>query len=583
MHWHEKALAYGLFLSLLSACAEDAGKPGSAGGQDLGGDPSDGNNGQNGGGPPGSGGNVGGDGDGDEDPQLPPEIEEVLSFDAPRAGKTSVYVPNPTTNRVAVVNAQTYAIESLVSGLAPKYLATVPGEDVALVLNVGTRDASLLRTVKGRTSAKRIEVKHEANAIAVAPTGKHAVVYFDSRNQDSFASSFQDVTVVNLQEGQETSRGVSVGFRPREVRFSGDGSTAFVVTEDGISVIDLTAAISGPTIARLVSVGDTLADALSTDIQITPDGAYAFARREGESVIRRIDLASGEIRAFALADLADLTPPADSTGTEDAGVSDGGIEDGGTDTSTPSKRLDLTDIDLTPDGAYLLAVVRNRGALLRIPIPGGFDDPSLIETTFVKDQLVGSVSVAPAGTLAVAYTTVGNIEGIVLVDLEPGGTTRGVRLRKAVRAVALSEDGTRALVLHTAVSGLSPTDEETRIDASEGYSLVDTETGFAKLQLTPARIREQDLVVLPDTSRMFALMRHDGRGVSSLEVADLGSFQASTVQLAKPPLSIGLVPGLDRLFVGQETPGGMITFVNTASGEVERTVSGFELASRIPQ
>src|SRR5690606_32540596 len=145
----------------------------------------------------------------------------VLSFDAPRAGKTSVYVPNPTTNRVAVVNAQTYAIESLVSGLAPKYLATVPGEDVALVLNVGTQDASLLRTVDGRTSATRIAVNHEANAVAVAPTGKHAVAYFDSRNQDSFASSFQDVTVVNLQEEQETSRGVSVGFRPREVRFSG--------------------------------------------------------------------------------------------------------------------------------------------------------------------------------------------------------------------------------------------------------------------------------------------------------------------------------------------------------------------------
>jgi hypothetical protein len=588
MHWHKKALAYGLWLSLLSACSDDDSAKSTAGipAQDSGGHGGNGDPGNHGDGD--FGGGAGGDGDGDDEPPaLPPEIEEVLSFDTPRAGKTSVYVPNPTTNRVAVVNAQTYAIESLVSGVAPKYLATVPGEDVALVLNVGTRDASLLRTVQGRTQAKRIEVNHDANAIAVAPSGKYAVVYFDARNQDSFASSFQDVTVVNLQAGQETSRGVSVGFRPREVRFSRDGNTAFVVTEDGISVIDLTAAVSGPTIARLVSVGDGLSDKLSTDFQITPDGTYAFARRDGESVIRRVDLATGEIRAFALAALVDLTPPADDadddTDSADAGVSNGGADGGATNAPPPNQRLDLTDIDLTPDGAYLLAVVRNRGALLRIPVPGGFDDPSLIETTFVRDQLVGSVSVAPTGSLAVAYTTVGNIEGIVLVDLAQGGATRGVRLRKAVRAVALSEDGTRALVLHTAVAGLSTNDEEARIDASEGYSLVDTQTGFAKLQLTPTRIREQDLVVLPDASRMFALMRHDASGVSALEVADLGSFQATTLQLAKPPVAIGLVPGLDRLFIGQETPGGMITFVNTASGEVERTVSGFELASRIPQ
>jgi hypothetical protein len=443
----------------------------------------------------------------------------------------------------------------------------VPGQDLALVLNVGSRDASLLRTTAGETRALRLEVGHDANAIAIAPDGKHAILYFDARRGDTLASSFQDITVVNLVEGAEAARGVSVGFRPRDVRFSVDGARAFIITEDGISVVDLTAAVQGPVIADLISVGDSLGDPISSDVQVTPDGAFAFARREGEARIRRIDLATSAITTL------------DFSVFQSAAETDGGAASG---LLAPEGELELTDLDVAPDGTFLLAVVRNRGALLRIPIPGGFDDPSLVQATFVNEQVVGSISIAPQGSIAAAYTTVGNTEGIVLVNLKEATATRGVRLRKAVRAVAFSEDGTRAFVLHTAASQVG-TDEEGRIDASEGYSLLDTTTGFAKLQLTPARIRESDVVVLPDASRLFALLRADGAGVRAVEVADLGSFQVTPLSLAKPPSSIGIVPGIDRIFIGQESEGGMITFVDATTGEVARAVSGFELASRIRQ
>jgi hypothetical protein len=66
-------------------------------------------------------------------------------------------------------------------------------------------------------------------------------------------------------------------------------------------------------------------------------------------------------------------------------------------------------------------------------------------------------------------------------------------------------------------------------------------------------------------------------------MADLASFQVTSLALAKPPSSLGLVPGLNRLFVGQESEGGMITFVDAGSGQVAKAVSGFELASRIRQ
>lgn len=525
----------------------------------LGGSDGDGNAGDN-----GDGDGSGGPGAGAEDDGPPAEVEERLNLNAPRAGLTSVYVPNPLTHRVAVVNAETFGIEAIASGTAPTFTATVPGKDVALVINVGSGDLTLLRTLKGKTQAKRLPLGHSANVIAISPNGKHAVVYLDSRQAGTWATSFQDVTVVDLTEGAEAARGVSVGFRPTSVAFSEDAKQAFVVTEDGISVVDLTAAASGPTIAKLVSLGDALSDALSVDVEVSPDGRYAFARRPGEPSIRRIDLQSGAITELSLEALQAVVPPS-SSALLSAGP------------------LDLSDMDLVPDGSALLAVERQRGALLRIPIPEGFDDPSKVTLTLVEGQVVGSVSIAKSGKVAVLYTTISGVEGVTVVDLEdPTATPRGVRLRKSVRAVALSDEGDRAFVLHSKV-GTAAGDEEARIDASEGYSLVDTTTGFAKLQLTPVAVSVNELVMVEDSRMLFALLRRDAQSVRALHVVDLDSFEVSARTLARPPSSIGVVPANDSVFVGHESVGGMITFFHGDSGEVSKAVSGFELASRIRQ
>jgi hypothetical protein len=69
-------------------------------------------------------------------------------------------------------------------------------------------------------------------------------------------------------------------------------------------------------------------------------------------------------------------------------------------------------------------------------------------------------------------------------------------------------------------------------------------------------------------------------------MADLQSFQVTNVDLSTAPTSIGLVPGLTtgqaRVFVGQANEGG-ITFIDATSGVKIRSVSGFEIASRIRQ
>jgi len=502
---------------------------------------------------------------------LPPENEVTLSFEVPQAGMSAVYVPNPTTNRVAVVDASNYAIESLTVGSRPAYAATVPGKDIALVINAGSRDAALLRTEGGVTKVQRLEVGHDANAIAISPDGLHAVLYLNASASGGSAQSFQDLTVVDLTPSAERARRVSVGFRPRGVQFSSDGKQAFVITEDGISVLDFAALSAGPTIARLVRLGDALGDPQSIDVQVTPSGAFALARREGDSTLRLVSLVDGRIETLALASLT-LPPPLAGGGTS-------------LDAGTPASGPDLTDLDIVADGSFAVAVLRDRGALVRIPLPGGFRDPSTVRVRSVSDQLIGSISIARTGHRAIAYTTALPVEGVVLIDdIQSDSAPRSVILRKAVKAVALSDDGTRALVLHTPVTGgASSQAEDARIDASEGYTVVDMVSGFAKLQLTSAALRERDLLITPDGSRLFALLRDDVRGVRAVDMIDLSSFQVSSLALGKPPTSIGFLPGLSRVFVGQAGEGGLITFLDAQAGTRLRDVSGFEIASRIRQ
>jgi DNA-binding beta-propeller fold protein YncE len=492
---------------------------------------------------------------------LAPEIEQPLAFETPQAGKTSVYVPDPATNRIAVVNASNFKVENINVGTQPRYAVTVPGEDIALALNVGTKDAALLRTdAQGVTSSRRLDVGHDANAIAIAPDKQHALIFFNaSLSTTTRADSFQDLTVIDLEAGKERSRRVSVGFKPRGVQFTSDGKRAFVITEDGISVLDFAALDTGPKILPLVTLGDSLSDAQSIDVQVTPDGAFALARRNGESVLRLIELATGKIETLELA----------------GADADGGV--GG----------ELTDLDLSPEGSpngvFAIAVLRDRGVLVRIPIPAGFRDASTRKEIPNGGALIGSVTLSRSGTRAIGYTTAAPIESVTVFDLGADVPPRGIRLRKSVRAVALSDDGSRALVLHATQGTLvAGQDEDARIDASEGYSLVDTGSGFAKLQLTAVRPNANGLLLTPDGKRVFTLLA--GGNVKTVEMADLDSFQVTSRELSTQPSSIGFVPGSaePRVFVGQTGNGG-ITFLNALTGVPVRTVSGFEIASRIRQ
>lgn len=520
-----------------------------------------------GGGTASGGSGAGGAGASDEPAPLPPEVEIKLDFELPQASQRFVYAANPESGTVVIIDAETLTIQTVETGDRPTFLQTLRGTDDAIVLNVGSDDATILRSPDTKLTSSTVDVVPGANVIAVAPDGKHAVVYFNAlySSAGSATGSFQDVTVLTLEPGNDRAIGMTVGFRPREVIFASDGSAAYAVTDDGVSVLDFESIDdSGSGIARLVTLGADV-DQTSLDVSITPDGRYALARQPAQSAIRLVDLSKGEIQTLELADL--MLPDPDADPDVDAGTSDAPVE--------------ITDLDLAPNGDFALAVLRNQDAVVRIPVPEAFEDDSKLRVYTVAGQLFGSVEIAPEADRALLYTTAAEVERITILPLTGDEPPHTVALRKLVQAVAIAPDGKTALIMHTKVAG-DPNepgiDPDTMIDRKFGYSVLRLSSGDVKLQVTD--IPAKTFTITPDGSLAFLLFRDDPSFVREVHEVDATSFLVEKIRLGSPPISLGAVPSSERLFVNQEHPDGRITLIDWKTNE-QRTVTGFELNSRI--
>jgi len=500
-------------------------------------------------------------------------MELAVDLQLPQASENYVYAVNPEAGTVAVIDARTQAITTVKTGNRPTYLRTLDGTDDAIVLNVGANKASVIRNREGGPTKTDLAVTAGANAIAVAPDAKHAVVYYNSSYSSAGqpVGSYQDVSVLTLSADGDADRAVSmtVGFRPRDVYFSSDGKRAFVITEDGVSVLDFAElAKSGAGIAKLVSFGGNV-DQQNLDVSVTPDGRYALARAEGQSLLHLVALEGGKVQSLDLAQVYGALASA-AAGGEDAGVA--------------PLPVAVTDLDLMPGGKAALAVLRNQSTVLEIPLPAAFDDPSVIKAVTAEGQLIGSVTIAPDGAYALGYTTATELERICILDLQKRSPPRVVALRKTVQAVAFTPDGKTALITHkkapgaTTDPGLTP---DQVIDRSFGYSLLRVASGDVKLQAT--RTKLGPIAMVPDGSYLFILFREDATRIKEVQRVALSSFLVDPIiPLENPPISIGTAPASGTVFVNLQHPDGRMTFIDwEAPLEKLKTVTGFELNSRI--
>jgi DNA-binding beta-propeller fold protein YncE len=487
------------------------------------------------------------------DAGVPAETEIV--FGAPTSSQRYVYVAMTAENRLARIDGATLAVSSIAVGAAPREVATIPGSDGAVVLDQANGTATVVRPVlTGGDGTRVLATLPSLNRIDVDPTGRFAVIWFDLvkalADHTGNAGSFQDVAVVALAPGNEKSVALTVGFRPRAVQFDAAGTRAYVITQDGVSVIDLALATEhAPRIVPPIPVADPGTSPDDLEVQIVATGDYAAVRQAGHAGLRVVSMQPATAgQAF---DIPLASPP--------------------------------TDIDLAPDGSRVYAVLRDAQRLAIIDIPGDAVDPSGVETVDLAPATVGSVVVSPDGKHALLFTNATLDPHITRVELAaPGFPHVTWSLEKAVRAVGISPDSTTAIVLAAKAPGdpAAATSFDDFVARSFGYALLDLATGFAKLQLTP--VDPGPFVYAPDGSRAYVAL--DGgdavTATRALQVVTAQTGVVETLPLGSPPSGVGIVPGAGQAFVAQRHPLGRMSFIALVTGAV-RTVTGFDLNSQI--
>lgn len=471
----------------------------------------------------------------------PPEKELESTYGAPVATGSYVWIPNPTSGRVAYIDAATLEVRLVDAGNGPTHLAPIPatGADVAIVLNVLSYDATLLRAEGGALSALSLPVPSGGNTWSISPDGRWAIAWTDARREASAsaADGFQDLTVLDLTPGAERSTALAVGYRPVAVVFDDEVSKAFAITQDGVGVLTLDG--DEPVVQKNVPLSDDpLEDTTTRDVAVTPDGQFALVRRDGQATIG----------VFSLAD------------------------DTRTDVSLPAA---ATDLDLSGDGKVAVVVMRDTSQVALLPIPGIAAYPSTYGLVSVPDAVVGSAVLPSASPLALLYTN--GIASPLLTTLDTSEASpqpHTLKLHAPVLAVFPAADADSAVVLHDALLG---------DDGTEAYpaalSLVPLSLGL------PSKIVGLDAPVAavalsPSGDRALVAAGVEGGTTHRLYLASLPSLQVESYELASPPISAGIVAGAGKAFVAQKHPDGRITFVDFETGE-PRTITGFELAAHI--
>lgn len=490
---------------------------------------------------------------------LPAEKELETNFEAPVVTGKFLWSANPTSSRIALVDAGTYQVETRSAGSGPTYVARVPSAaggdaDRAIVLNVLSQDATLL-SPSGVSEA--FPTQAGANAWAVSPKGRWALAWTDARLKGKVEATegFQDATLI-LAQPLASEQGVPrstrhgrLGFRPSSVTFDASETHAYVITSDGISVFDLSDP-RAPTVSGLISVGDSLDEPTKREVVISPDGALALIRRQDQPTLGVIELATGA--------RAELTLPGN-----------------------------VTDLDVTGSVAtgQAVAVLRDTSSVVVVPLSEVLKEtPSL---GVVKlDGVFGSVSLAGNGSMALAYTNATASDRVAIIDLRPGDTYLNHRVdtvKAPVQAVMVAEDGQHAIALLGKAAGST---------TPGAFAVLSTTRKLApRIVSTDAAL--QSVAIAPGTDGRTALVsvRDDTKKVYGVYAVELPTLQVDRVPLSSPPLSLGLIPTLSKGYVAQLHSEGRITFLEfpdpaqlatgTAPTPLARTLTGFELAAKV--
>ncbi|MES2640292.1 MAG: hypothetical protein V4850_12435 [Myxococcota bacterium] len=464
--------------------------------------------------------------DGDSEP--PAEEEDDFLRLAPAATDAYVFIANPTRGTVTRVSVPSLAALTAEVGALPAVVATAADYSYAVTLNEGSDDISI---VDAPTMAvANVDVRPNLNRLALSDDGKWAMAWYDpdaeSEDPADGVLSFNEVSLVNLATGIHTP--MAVGFNPHGVKWSVDGTLAVVVSDASLALVDLTAGTLAP---RFVPIEEDPMDApVAEEVELSPDGAFAFVRQFGATDLVVVDLVAGAV---------DRVPIGENP----------------------------TDMDLSPDGERISVVARGAREVWTFDARDPWSPPVIAPMA----SAYGSVLFADDDT-AILYTNASLLTTYGVWDVETGTITER-SLVKPVASMGVSPTGGSLLVFHT----------EADAEGADGTSPFYGEWALTLIDLDDFRTNP---LVLDAEPTNFATS-DDGRwgffvldGLDYLEVLNFESLLYDEIKLPSAPVHLGVLPGGNTAWVSQEHDLGRISFYEPASASLD-TITGFELNSGI--
>ena len=470
---------------------------------------------------------------------VPPEKELEQSFLAPVVTGKFVFSANPKSGRVAVIDADTYAVRLFNAGFGPKYLAAIPGDLGAIVINELSHDTTLFQ-VSGEdvtVADVSLPVHDDANAWATSPDGRFAIAWTRTESDQKLDPTAGSQTITVLDLTRRTSKKLSVGFHPTQVVVEEASERAFVVNDDGVSVVTLGDSSQVSLLAHVSE--DPLEDAAARDVSILPDGSLAVVRLENSTKLRFVDL------------------------TQEAGIT-------AYDLGAP-----IADVDLSLDGKLVVAAVPGIHQVVLVPMPPAVDGANFERVT-IPNELTSSVALSDASELALLYQNGADNSHLTVLDLRPDmqHALRTLDLRGPVSAAFAAPGAASAIAFQKPITGSTK---------------VGLFSGVPTLQKRSAKVVGANAVpsaLAFDDAGQFALVTVGNEKSTSFGVyrVRLDTMQEDFLELASPPATAatGIVEEVGRGFVAQIHPEGRITFIDLETAQAH-TITGFELAARIVQ
>jgi DNA-binding beta-propeller fold protein YncE len=472
----------------------------------------------------------------DADDGLGSEDESNFLALRPATTNTYVFVANPDRNTVTRIKVPSLEVMTVEVGVEPSIVETSRDFSRAITFNKGSDSLSVI--IAETLEVTDISIRQNLNQMKMSPDGKWASCYHDV-NADGGGSSaggaisFNAISIVDVENMEHFE--AMAGSYPHDVQYTADGSKAIVISDDYLSVIDLTAETPIP--SRIAIADDLVNPPKAEEVLLDPEGHYAIVRQYGVNDLVLVDLEEGSASPVSLIPVGE----------------------------------NPTDMDVSPDGTEAIVVSRGSKELWIYDLQDPTAEPTVL--ALPEEEGFGSLFLSPDSSQGLLYSTASGESAMGI--WERGSDEITVRgLVKPVSSMGISPTGETAVVFHPQNNGDTPS--ASPFFNRHALSLVDMGDFFSSSYQLAAE--PDSFASTPDGKIGFYTMKNQ----PYLELLNYETFVPSEIQLPSNPVHLGMLPDTNTSFVSQEHSLGRISFYNTDDEKLQ-TITGFELNSAIEQ